>query len=229
MNELIQNKSLLIASDEALKNLAERDAATVLVISDIHGAFGTLLQILEEFQGRCDALVFAGDGIRDIGTLYDAALSSQAVRAQIPPVVGIVLGNNDVSPFPVKNPLGEDPYYMELKVPLSNTMDVAGRKIFFTHGHRFSLYAGVSRILEEAENRGADIAVFGHTHVPVSAMMPGKIYTLNPGSISLPRSSDPPSFAVLNLDKNRNGTECIFYAIKGSGIEPFFPSTKYLF
>ena len=58
--------------------------------------------------------------------------------------------------------------------------------MFLTHGHRYQVNFGLQTLEEAARLRGADIAMYGHTHVPM--INQGKDVTiLNPGSLTLPR------------------------------------------
>ncbi len=76
-------------------------------------------------------------------------------------------------------------------------IDVAGHKLWLTHGHRYLAY-GKNGLLERAKMLGADIIVYGHTHVPEAGYYGGK-FLLNPGSVSRPRGGSKAGFAVLTL------------------------------
>lgn len=219
VNTLIQDKqSLLIGSREAIKRLSGADEAKVLCVSDSHGAYYSFRAILQYIGESCSALVFCGDGIRDIARLIENALDEPAFRRCIPPVIGVVEGNNDADFYPVRNIKAASPYYTELKVPLSNTIDVCGKKIFFTHGHRYSLYMGEQNVTRAAEAAGARIALFGHTHVPYENI--GKVFVLNPGSCYIPRYGRTPTFATLFLKKNSDSIESVFYELASTGCRP---------
>ena len=69
-----------------------------------------------------------------------------------------------------------------------------------THGHRYSLYRGYMDLCNEALRRGASVAVYGHSHVPVAEYCKG-VLMLNPGSTSWPRQQNrKPSYIVLTLE-----------------------------
>ncbi len=221
MNTLLQDESLLIGSHEEIQKLAAKDSARILVVSDSHGAYSSLLLIMRQFGAACDALVFCGDGICDISKLISNSVDDDELKSIIPPVIGIVEGNNDADLYPVRNILSCEPYYVQLKVPLFNVLEACGQKIFFTHGHRNSLYNGTSEIVCAAKKNSCKIALYGHTHIATEKL--GEIFTVNPGSCSRPRGGQRPSFAVLNLT-NSGGFECIFYELSLSGSKPFFPA-----
>lgn len=130
MNTLLQDESLLIGSREEIQKLATKDSARILVVSDSHGAYSNLLLILRQFGVASDALVFCGDGICDISKLISNAVDEAEIKAIIPPVIGIVEGNNDADLYPVRNVLSEEPYYVQLKVPIFNVLEACGQRIF---------------------------------------------------------------------------------------------------
>ena len=69
-----------------------------------------------------------------------------------------------------------------------------------THGHTMSVGYDNDRLLQAAKENGADIAMFGHTHLPYLATEDG-IMLLNPGSLSKPRQEGwEPSYALLQTD-----------------------------
>lgn len=65
---------------------------------------------------------------------------------------------------------------------LKKEISAQGKKIFFIHGHPYYVKHGYERIEEEAKNRGADICLFGHTHIPYTEYKDG-IYFMNPGAV----------------------------------------------
>lgn len=67
--------------------------------------------------------------------------------------------------------------------PLQETLTIEGKKIMFTHGHIYNVKSGIYRIVYEAREQGADILLFGHTHMPLNEYEDG-LYIMNPGSIN---------------------------------------------
>ena len=158
-----------------------------LVASDSHGRVSHLLEMLERSHTHrfpADALLFLGDGLRDLSYLSDVGIPVFAVR-----------GNCDF--------FGSD-------LPMEELLNFEGYRILMTHGDRYSVKSGESRIIGYAASRGADIVLHGHTHVPVEHYYPKgsdvagtplekPIYVLNPGSIGEGRDSFSPGYAVLEL------------------------------
>lgn len=57
-----------------------------------------------------------------------------------------------------------------------------GQRILAVHGHLFDVKWTLDQLSYHAEERGAFIALYGHTHVP-SACYVGPVLTLNPGAL----------------------------------------------
>lgn len=68
--------------------------------------------------------------------------------------------------------------------PLVYTTEIYGRKVTITHGHTPVDIPPDSELL-----------ITGHTHIPFIGKK-GELYLLNPGSASLPRSSEGATFAL---------------------------------
>ena len=220
----------LLGSPDAIKELSEKDSANILIISDSHGAAANLRLAVMENGRSCDALVFCGDGISDIAALTEHALREPGLASCVPPVTAFVQGNNDFDIYPFVNPLygtdeGQD-YYVNARVPMEQSITVCGHRIYITHGHRYSLYGGTKHLESEAMKRGAQIALYGHTHIARIVNQTG-MYILNPGSISRPRGGQPPSFARLSLRKGDPNFSGIIYELKAGGSAPYVPKPDF--
>ena len=129
---------------------------TLLVLSDSHRAVKNLLKACKIYPA--DILVFLGDGLRDL----------EQVRFEYPSLeVLSVRGNNDFS--------GDAP--SEFMLELYN------KRIFVTHGHNYGVKTGLSSLKKAASDHGADIVLFGHTHIPHMGFS-GNMLMFNPGSVS---------------------------------------------
>lgn len=82
--------------------------------------------------------------------------------------------------------------------------DVEGHRIFLTHGHIYGVRYTTRMLREQAEACGADIAIYGHTHV--AELSPGELTVLNPGSVARPRDAATGSFAVMELVPGKRPT-----------------------
>lgn len=147
----------------------------VLVISDTHGRTENLDKILPEVK-PLDQLIHLGDVGRDMDYIEVVAECACC----------FVAGNND--------------FYSEL--PRERLIKLNGVPIFLTHGHYYYVTARKDFIRSAAVQRGAKVALFGHTHVPYLEEEDG-VLVANPGSLSLPRQADHcPTYMLLYVGDN---------------------------
>lgn len=150
----------------------------ILVISDSHGRDDRLGRVMDMHK-NADALIFLGDGINDL-VRADAELYGFTVYA--------VSGNCD-GLFS----------FLGSKYPTELTLNLGGVRILAMHGHTRSVKSGIDGAMLAAEQKEADILLFGHTHSPINKYFPegreyeyGKLskplYVFNPGSLQ--RSED---------------------------------------
>lgn len=233
---LTQDKSLLIGSRESIELLAQKDSARILAISDSHANANALSFVLQKFGVESDLLVFCGDGVSDIAYLLQKACEDEYFFACIPPVIAFVKGNNDSSSYTFMNKAAfaknSGSPLVQIRLPLQNELTVCGHKILLVHGHAHSLYSGLSHLVHEAENCGADILFYGHTHIPdsrtISTESGSPLLIVNPGSCSIPRACQPPSFAILDVKKGNPNPDCVFYEIRRPDPKPFIPPPIYM-
>lgn len=127
----------------------------ILVVSDTHGDMHSLLRAVKA-QPKAEVIVHCGDG--------DEQLQTLKMMYKDKMIVG-VSGNCDWSSM----------------LPATETLSICGKKIFITHGHLYNAKMGLYQIASAAREQGADILLFGHTHMPLSEYDDG-LYLLNPGS-----------------------------------------------
>lgn len=65
-------------------------------------------------------------------------------------------------------------------------IDLFGKKIWLTHGHKYKIKQSKSELLWWAKQYEIDIVIFGHTHMAESTEL-DDIILFNPGSVSIPR------------------------------------------
>jgi putative phosphoesterase len=130
-------------------------AIKILIFSDSHGK-STLMNkaILIE---KPDLLLHLGDGIFDMHKVQTEFTGVAAAA---------VKGNCDIA----------------VNEPEKRTLNLDGIKIYMTHGHIYGVKSGYDTLIEAAKKEGADILLFGHTHVPFYEMK-GALHILNPGSL----------------------------------------------
>ena len=136
-------------------------AVRIGVLSDTHRDEGAIRRAMERLQadGPLDALCFLGDCASDLDAIE--ACLSPAKKTEI----YAVRGNNDVFS----------------SLPDELTVSLGGKKLLLVHGHRQRVKMHRLGLLLHAQERGADIALFGHTHRPECGYERG-ILLLNPGA-----------------------------------------------
>lgn len=228
----------LLGAEEDINALCKKPFARILAVSDSHGSRDTLLAVIKAMGNQCDAVVFCGDGVQDLLYCISCAIASKGA-IQMPDAAAFVRGNNDFDRYHITaGAAGKNTYtsdgFMEIAVPNRQVLMAAGHTIFVTHGHREGAhYSYSSAITEEARMAGADIVLFGHTHVAEDAIgyrsikdegQRQIIEAINPGSLKFPRGGRGPSFAVVEV-QNGGGMSATFYGITatlaGLSIKPF--------
>lgn len=123
-----------------------------LIVSDSHGRRERLSELVAYRKkllkdGEVLHLVYLGDGLDDLFSL--------SCYGDI--IVYAVRGNCDM--YDRLSPLGEE-------IPLCTCFYAGGYKVMITHGHSFSVKGGLDELCREACRLGADIVLYGHTHLP---------------------------------------------------------------
>lgn len=146
----------------------------VLIVSDTHKRNDNFFRVLE-LTAPVDLVIHCGD----------IEGSEYAISAGAGCPVEMVAGNND--------------FFSEL--PTEREIEIAGYRIWITHGHNYYVSMGTEHIRQEAGVRGVDIVFFGHTHRPLIDME-DDITLINPGSISYPRQDGrKPSYVLMDIDR----------------------------
>jgi putative phosphoesterase len=166
----------------------------LLLVSDSHHDIHGLSAAMKKFSGKVDMLIHLGDGVEDIGR------AARAAGIEIPRYEA-VRGNLDA----------------DYALPTRLTLELNGRLAFVAHGHLESAHSGIEGVLASARAVGADLALFGHTHMPFLEEYRG-LLLVNPGSVSRPRGHSSRGFAVLEVPEDP-GSRCDarFYAIDADG------------
>lgn len=127
----------------------------VLILSDSHGSARTLRTILMK-EKDADMIIYLGDGENDLRVAGEL-LPRTPVYA--------VRGNCDMGSY----------------LPLDGLIAVEGLLIYYTHGHIYNVKCTLEDLAQAARDRGADLALFGHTHRPILKNM-DDLVLFNPGS-----------------------------------------------
>lgn len=190
-----------VIADEAFCNrLQKADTASILLLSDTHGAVDAVQWILSNFSEECQACRFAGDGAQDIITVVREATTGLIT---VPPVIIMAQGNCDSQLYPPIFPDSENPKPFGLPVYQQKT--IAGQHILLAHGHLHHVELDGRKLSMTAESLGCTIAVYGHTHIQ-SIECFGGVTAVNPGSPLRPRGKSYGGFALLSLRTGQAGS-----------------------
>lgn len=131
----------------------------ILVVSDSHAAYSFMRRCIE--YTAPDAIIHLGDYYRDGETIAEE-------YPRIP--VYQVPGNCDRNRGYIPDP--------EIRI-----LELAGVRLYLTHGHRHQVKSTLVRLIADARAASAQAVLFGHTH---SAMIQREedLLILNPGAAS---------------------------------------------
>ena len=201
MNSFTRCENGVIADAAFYNRLQYADTASVLLLSDTHGAVDAVRWILAAFSEECQVCLFAGDGAQDIITVVREAAAG---KLTIPPVIIMAQGNCDCQLYSPVFPDSENPKPFGL--PVYQQKMIAGQQILLAHGHLHHVELDGRKLSMTAENLGCTIAVYGHTHIQ-SIEGFGGVTAVNPGSPLRPRGKSYGGFAILSINNTNNNTK----------------------
>lgn len=152
----------------------------IIIFSDSHNNDSNMKSVLELNRNRFDMCIHLGDGCREFEMLSEK-------------YCGI--------PFVTVNGNGED-FFGSTRVN-ETVLDLDGKRIFVTHGHRYNVKYSTTTLEYRAVEKECDIVLYGHTHIPDNRYIPDimgrTLHIFNPGSISRPPLGCKASFGVLEI------------------------------
>lgn len=158
----------------------------VLVISDSHGLVDELVEVIERHRDEVDAIFHCGDSELD--------LTHPVLKDVI-----TVKGNCDAASFPEEK-----------------TVVLNGETIYVTHGHKYDVKRSYVPLTYRAEEVGATLVFFGHSHLATAFEQNGIVF-VNPGSIRSPRQSEKKTYSLCT--SNATETVITFYDRDGSVVD----------
>ena len=147
----------------------------LLILSDSHNSTGAVERILHA-ESDATAVIFLGDGLRDL---------EEALTFYPKMKVYAVAGNCDFGALE----------------PLDGLAAFDQVVVFYTHGHMYGVKYNLDTLTDAATARGAEVALFGHTHIPVAEQR-GRVFLFNPGSCGRCYTG-PNTYGVLTLDQGK--------------------------
>ncbi|ASN05077.1 metallophosphoesterase [Virgibacillus necropolis] len=82
------------------------------------------------------------------------------------------------------------------RFPNEQTIEIGDLNFFVTHGHLHQVKSGLTTLSYRAEELGARVIGFGHTHVAGAEKVQNQLF-INPGSIRLPRRIQVQTYAIM--------------------------------
>jgi len=158
----------------------------VLIVSDSHGLTKELVELKKKYMTEVDAMFHCGDS--------ELTAASNEISEYI-----VVRGNCD----------------FESNFENDQLVHTKGLSFYITHGHLYNVKMTLINLRYRAEEVGANIVCFGHSHI-AGAELIDDILFVNPGSIRLPRLRKEKTYAVLEIGDNKN---CIVKFFNMDGIE----------
>lgn len=146
----------------------------ILVLSDTHRSLSRVYSVLKDISNKIDAVIHCGDIVDDVYRLKSMYPELKFYK---------VKGNCDYGS----------------SEPSDETFVLGGKKFFITHGHNYSAHWGIDRLYYKALEVGADICIYGHTHIPLIENCNG-IIIMNPGSLSQPRGESTYSYGIVKIE-----------------------------
>ncbi|RXI98462.1 metallophosphoesterase [Anaerobacillus alkaliphilus] len=145
----------------------------VLIISDSHGLEEELFQVLRKHEKEVELMIHCGD--------------SELPKALFNEFSNLLMvgGNCDY----------DKEYDQEITTMVSNY------KVFITHGHMYNVKSSAVNLSYRAEEFGAKLVCYGHSHIAVSFQENGVVY-INPGSFKLPRKRKERTYVLINFKDN---------------------------
>ncbi len=147
----------------------------ILIISDTHRRDELFLRVMEK-EAPVDMILHAGD--------------AEGSEDEFSRIAGMplfyVAGNCD----------------RDSLAPRTMVVPIGNQKAFLTHGHYYQVGFSTELLEKEARTRHCQLAIFGHTHVPLIQESKDGMLILNPGSLGHPRQAGyRPSYMLLYTDE----------------------------
>ena len=158
----------------------------LMFASDIHGDYNCALATIEKYkEEKADQLILLGD------ILYHGP-RNDLPSGYAPKQVIALLNEHKADLTCVRGNCDTEVDQMVLEFPiLADYMLIfeRGHRFFITHGHHYNTQT------PPLLNSG-DLLIHGHTHVLTATPFGDGLTYLNPGSVSLPKENNPPSYMI---------------------------------
>ncbi|MDD4690675.1 MAG: metallophosphoesterase [Eubacterium aggregans] len=143
------------------------------VVSDSHGNSRTLKQAIDA-MGPVAVIFHLGDYVSD----------GESIKRMVDIPVITLRGNMDIG-----YEEGED--FVKTQF--------GGKTIIACHGHEFGVKGSLNTLFYKAKSEGADIVLYGHTHMPLVEKEEGILF-MNPGALTYSHPGVDKSYGVLTIE-----------------------------
>lgn len=147
----------------------------IFVVSDTHGNIDEFISFAKKLD-RPDLIIHLGDYSED-GYEIEKRMGIDTI---------VVKGNCD--------------FLDKRKTKEEEILNLNGKRIFITHGHRYHVKIDILNLFYKAREEKADVVLFGHTHIPLIFEEKGILF-MNPGSTSFPKGIEGKTFGFLDVGK----------------------------
>jgi hypothetical protein len=148
----------------------------LLVVSDTHGDSACVRTLLERYA--------AGGSVQMAFHLGDNADDLMRFEASYPAVQMVAVAGN-----------------CDYKHQHERLLTIHGRRFLLLHGHRQNVKVSADRLAYYAQEKGADVCLFGHTHRSAK-LSQGHVLLFNPGSASEPRWDNRYTYGLITVTED---------------------------
>ncbi|MCM3357744.1 metallophosphoesterase [Psychrobacillus sp. MER TA 171] len=152
----------------------------LLVMSDTHSDIATMEEVIRFRSKEVDAIIHCGDSELEASFFEDKPVS-------------IVKGNCDY----------------DLGFPEEKIISLEDQTILIVHGHRHQVKSTILPLNYRAQEVGATIVCFGHSHL-LGAELQNGILFVNPGSLHQPRGRKEKSYSI--IEKQKDSWQVLFFS-----------------
>ena len=146
---------------------------TLIVVSDTHGNIQGVEKLCPLIAEN-DYFIHLGDGVGDI----------RQIRDEYPQKSYFCAGNCDFfAPYPTEG-----------------VLQVEKLSVFYTHGHKYGVKRDLDTLASAAKARGCEVALYGHTHLPLITEVNG-VTLINPGAMRSTGENAVYAYLVVNGEK----------------------------
>lgn len=103
------------------------------------------------------------------------------------------------------------------RIPVELITSWGAHRLLMVHGDRYQVKSSLLALKYKAEEAGANLILFGHSHHPLSIQDGDKVF-INPGSVTQPRGYPRPTYAIMEweqIDDTKGMLYVSFYSSSG--------------